>query len=89
MKVVGPPESKGILNPSKGDTARIYFKGSDVGSFECRVFTLSGRQVWGTSMDDVSEGMFEWVPADAASGGYVVYVQGPGINAKKKIAIIK
>jgi hypothetical protein len=89
IKIVGPPEGKGIINPSKGDTARIYFKGSGVGKFEARIFTLTGRQVWDSVQDNVSEGMFEWAPTDMPSGGYVAYVNGPGLKAKKKLAIIK
>ncbi len=89
IKVIGPAGSKGIINPNKGDMAKIYFKGAGAGRYECRVFSLTGAMVWETSMDSSGVGMFEWKPQDAASGGYVVYVKGPGLNAKEKLAIIK
>jgi len=89
LKIVGSAEGRGTVNPDKGDTAKIFFKGSGTGLYECRVFAVSGEMVWSDSKDGISEGYFEWLPRNMASGVYVAYVKGPGISAKKKIVVIR
>jgi hypothetical protein len=71
IKIIGSSSGRGTINPDKGETARIYFKGSGTGTFECRIFSLTGELVWQNSMDNISQGMFEWMPKNMASGGYV------------------
>jgi hypothetical protein len=89
IRIVGSSKWRGVINPDEGETAKIYFKGSNVGKFEVKIFTLTGELVWEQSMDNVSEGMFEWSPKNVASGGYIVYLKGPGVNVNKKIAILR
>jgi hypothetical protein len=89
IKIVGSAKWRGAVNPDEGDTAKIYFVGSATGTFEVKIFTLTGELVWEDKMDNVQQGMFEWWPRDVASGGYVVLVRGPGLNAKKKMAILR
>lgn len=89
MKVVGSTESRGAVNPDKGETARIYFRATDMGRYECRIFLLTGELVWQDTKENVSQGMFEWLPKDMASGGYIVQIKGPGFNMRKKIAVIR
>jgi hypothetical protein len=89
VRIVGSAKWRGVINPDAGETAKIYFKGSGNGKFEVKIFTLTGELVWEQTMENVSEGMFEWVPKDVASGGYIVYVTGPGLNTNKKIAILR
>jgi hypothetical protein len=87
--IIGPAESKGVIYPDRGDNAQIFFKATAVGKVECTIFTLSGRVVWNNTMDNVQEGSFEWSPQGIASGGYVALVKGPGLNVKKKIAVMR
>ena len=89
MKVVGPAASKGVINPNNGDKAQIFFTGTAVGTFKCRIFNNTGDMVFETSQDGVNAGVFEWVPEDIASGIYVVSVEGPGLKIKKKLAIVR
>jgi hypothetical protein len=89
MKVVGSTLGKGTINPDKGDTAKIYFKGHTTGTYELRIFTMSGTLVWNESQENLQEGMFEWKPNNMASGTYVAQIAGPGINSRKKIIIIR
>lgn len=87
-KVIGSKDGRGVINPDKGGTAKIYYKGSEAGEFTCKIFTLTGDLVWERSQDD-AEGMFEWVPKNIASGTYVVFVNGPGVKVNKKVIIIR
>jgi hypothetical protein len=85
IKVVGSSESKGVIYP--GGKAQIYFKGTAAGKYTCMIFKLNGQLVWQSTMGNISEGIFEWLPGDAAQGGYVAVIKGPGFNIKKKIAV--
>ena len=87
--VIGSTKNKGVVNPDQGDTAKIFFKGIQTGKYECRIFTLTGELVWQDTVDNVSSGIFEWIPKDIASGGYIASVIGPGVNEKKKIAVLR
>jgi hypothetical protein len=89
IKVIGSVSGRGAINPDKGETAKIFFKANDTGKVELRIFTLTGELVWETTMDNVKEGAFEWVPRNIASGIYIAHIKGPGINTKKRIAILK
>jgi len=89
IKIIGGSESKGTVNPDKGEKASISFKGNSIGKFECKIFTLIGEPVWEDTKENVSEGMFEWFPENIASGVYVVSIKGPGVKVYKKIVIIR
>jgi PKD repeat protein len=89
IKVIGSASGRGTINPDKGETAKIFFKASNTGKVELRIFTLTGELVWETAMDNVKEGAFEWVPRNIASGVYIVHIKGPGIKTRKRIAILK
>jgi hypothetical protein len=89
IKIIGSASGQGTINPDRGDTAKIFFKARDTGKVELRIFTLTGELVWETSMDNVKEGAFEWVPKNIASGIYIAQVKGPGINTRNRIAILR
>jgi hypothetical protein len=90
IKVVGSTAGRGTVNPSKGEAARIYFSGKEAGGYTCRIFTMTGEQVWTDSRDNTQTGMFEWPAKDTASGTYIVMVKGPaGFKVTKKIIILK
>ncbi len=89
IKILGSAAGRGTVNPDSGDVAKIYFKGDSVGRFEMRIFTIGGKQVHEDTMEGVSEGIFEWLPKDMASGTYIVYIKGPGISAKQKLMVIR
>lgn len=89
IKVIGSSQEKGGINPDKGDTAKIYFKGTDSGRFELRVFSNTGDIVWEDHKENAKEGMFEWFPVNMAAGIYTAHIKGPGINSKKKIAVVR
>lgn len=89
LKVMGSSAGRGTVNPDKGESSRIYFKGSETGVFECRIFTLLGDVVWEDKKSGVTDGTFEWIPRSIASGTYIVNVKGPGINDTKKISILR
>jgi hypothetical protein len=88
-RVIGSTAGKGTINPAKGETAKIEFKGTGTGKFSCKIFNLSGDILWEQEQDNISEGTFEWVPGNIASGIYVVYIKGPGLKLHKKVAILK
>jgi hypothetical protein len=89
VKIIGPAETRGVVCPSRGDCAKIQFNSSAQGMFECKIFDLSGKLVYETSMNNVCAGTFEWFPKDVHSGGYIAEIKGPGIDVKKKIAVLK
>jgi hypothetical protein len=89
VRVIGSTGGRGTVNPDKGETAKIFFRGTASGRFECRIIALTGELVWEDAKDGVSEGIFDWAPRDIASGIYVVSVKGPGISASKKVSILR
>ncbi len=89
VKVVGPEERKGVINPDKGDKAEIYFKGEKAGKFTLRIYTLLGELIYEETKDSLAEGKFSWIPGDIASGTYIVSIEGPGVKIHKKVAILR
>ncbi|MEW6557134.1 MAG: hypothetical protein AB1349_07250 [Elusimicrobiota bacterium] len=89
IKIIGGTESKGTVNPDKGENVKIDFRSDTVGKFECKIFTLTGELVYEETKDNMSSGRFEWIPKDIASGIYVVSIKGPGVNVHKKVAILR
>jgi PKD repeat protein len=89
IKIIGPAAGRGTVNPDRGESARIFFKGNATGGYELRIFTLTGDLVWQDRKDNVSQGIFEWQPRDVASGVYIADVRGPGLNARQKIAVLR
>ncbi|MHB9155080.1 MAG: choice-of-anchor Q domain-containing protein, partial [Endomicrobiales bacterium] len=89
MKVIGSKDGQGTVNPGRGESAWIYFQGSETGNYKCRILTLTGEQVWDKDLTGVDRGMIEWSPRDIASGVYIVHLRGPGINVSKRVAILR
>jgi hypothetical protein len=89
VKVVGSAPGRGTVNPDRGETPKVYFRGTARGRFECRIFTVTGEQVWQATQDGVQEGTFDWPAAGIASGIYTAHIKGPGIDASRKIAILR
>jgi hypothetical protein len=89
MKVLGSAAGRGTVNPDKGETARIYIKGSKTGKYELRIFTLQGELIWEDNKDNVREDVFEWLPRDMASGTYIARITGPSFDARKKIIVVR
>jgi len=89
IKVVGSASGRGTVNPDRGETPKVYYKGTARGRFECRIFTLTGELVWENAQDNVQEGTFDWPATGVASGIYTAHVRGPGIDTYKKIAILR
>lgn len=87
--VIGSAEGRGAVNPDQGQSAMIYFFAAQAGRVECRIFNLAGEIVWRAEQEDVHAGVFEWKAVETAPGIYIVLIKGPGLNAKKKIAILK
>ncbi len=86
---------KGYINIAKGEEATIYFKTAGSGEIKLRVYTLRGQLIWKKSKEsDGEEDFIIWDGKNSegtvvASGVYVIFIEGPGINTTKKIAIIK
>ncbi|MEW6517148.1 MAG: S8 family serine peptidase [candidate division FCPU426 bacterium] len=87
--VLGSALGRGTVNPSLGDTVKIYYQAAGIGLVECRVLNLNGVLIWKETREHTQSGMFEWRAREAAPGIYIAVVQGPGLHAHKKIAIIR
>ena len=86
---------KGYVNPDKGEQATIYFKANSAGKINIKVFTLRGQLVWERTKETTGERDFiVWSGKNCdgigvPSGIYLIYINGPGINITKKVAILK
>jgi len=92
IKVVIPDGAgeKGTYNPDSGKPISIGFKGSTPGKFHLRVLTPAGNQIFEQIKDvDSAEGWFDWLPGKIPSGVYIVYIEGPGVKMRSKIAILR
>ncbi len=88
--------ANGYANPNKGENTLIGLLPSGSGTIEVKVYTLSGELVWETSVIGTANNTttLSWNGKNsdgitAASGIYLMRVTGGGIDAKKKVAIIK
>lgn len=54
-----------------------------------KLIATSGDIVWEDYKESIKEGAFEWFPGDKASGIYTAHIKGPGINSRKKIAVVR
>jgi len=85
----------GYVNPLKGEVAKIHFWPSVPGTVNVEIFTLIGLLVWEKSKEVLGiQDFIEWDCRNTendivASGIYIVYVEGPGIRATKKVAVLK
>ena len=85
---------KGYVNPGKGEEAKIHFQPNGAGTVKVKIFTLRGLLVWEKSKSVFGyQDFIEWNCRNkendvVASGVYAVYVEGPGIKATKKVAIL-
>jgi len=85
----------GYVNPLKGEVAKIHFWPSAAGTVNVEIFDLIGLLVWEKSKDVLGvEDVIEWNCRNdkndvVASGIYLVFIEGPGIKATKKVAVLK
>ena len=89
LRVIGAAAGRGTVNPDRGESAKIYYRGDSDGRFELRIFTLAGELAWEDAQTGAREGMFEWKPSGMGSGIYTAHVKGPGVNMRKKIAVLR
>ena len=86
---------RGYVNPKRNEKAKIHFQPSGAGRVNVKIYTLRGLLVWeGTKSVSGVQDLIEWNGRNkenkvVASGIYVVYVEGPGIKATQKVAILK
>lgn len=86
---------KGYVNPRKNEKAKIHFQPSGAGRVNVKIYTLRGLLVWeGSKSVSGYQDFIEWNCKNkendvVASGIYVVYIEGPGIKATKKVAVLK
>lgn len=88
--------ANGYTNPSLNETALIGLRPSQSGRIELKVYTLSGTLVWETTATGSAnqQTLVNWDGKNSdgntvTSGIYLVHVSGGGIDAKKKVAILK
>ncbi|OGR83091.1 MAG: hypothetical protein A2901_02600 [Elusimicrobia bacterium RIFCSPLOWO2_01_FULL_54_10] len=86
----------GYTNPSKGELVRITLKPTSAGVINLKIYSLSGDLVHESSLAATAgaQPTETWNGNNkdgkgVSSGIYVLHVEGGGLNAKKKIAIIK
>lgn len=93
VKILGG--KKGYINPMQGENATILFKAAAPGVVTIKIYTTAGLLVWETSKDtDGNEDSITWNCTNSkkyivSSGIYILHINCPGIDLKKKIAIVK
>ncbi|MFW6134955.1 MAG: two-component regulator propeller domain-containing protein [Elusimicrobiota bacterium] len=86
---------EGYINPSKQETAKIYFKAASSGLVKIKIFDIRGNLVWkDEKTTDGKRDYIEWqgnnyLSEIVSSGVYLVSVQGPGIDSIAKIAVLR
>ena len=94
IKIIGGEE--GYVNPAKNEVAKIVLTPATSGAVEIKIYTLRGDLVW-EKTETLSVGekrIAEWNcknkdGEEVVAGIYLVYVKGAGIEAKKKVAVLK
>ncbi|MBA3065417.1 T9SS type A sorting domain-containing protein, partial [bacterium] len=80
----------------KGESASIILKPAVSGAVKIKIYNLKGQLVWDETKDVFAgvQDVVSWAckntsNKDVASGIYIVYIKGAGIDVKKKIAVVK
>lgn len=93
VKILGG--KKGYVNPTQGEEVKIFFKAAAPGRVTIKIYTMSGLLVWETSKytygndDSITWNCTNRKKNVVSSGSYILYINCPGIDLKKKIAIVK
>ena len=93
VEIRGGPN--GYVNPAIGESAQIYFNAEDAGTVKIKIFTITGSFVWEASKEtDGNNDSVTWDCKNSdnntvASGVYIVYTDGPGIDSIEKIPVLK
>ncbi|MBN2407293.1 MAG: hypothetical protein JXJ19_06325 [Elusimicrobia bacterium] len=94
VKITGGEE--GWVNPLDGEESRIIFRTPKSGKVNIYLYTASGRLVWEKKLDAVSGAYCDvgWACRNmsdemVSSGIYIVHISGAGMDAVKKIAVVK
>ena len=84
------------INPGRGEKADISVCPAENGAVSVRVFSTGGRLLWEAHRDASAGSVLniEWSGTNSggqtlASGVYIVVVRGAGINARRKICIVR
>ncbi len=84
------------INPGRGEKADISVCPAENGAVSVRVFSTGGRLLWETHRDASAGSVLniEWSGTNSggqtlASGVYIVVVRGAGIDARRKICIVR
>lgn len=87
---------KGYVRIGAADRLTIRFRPTDTGEVTVRIYTVRGAKVWEGRADGIAGqmGSCVWPCTDSnnalvAAGVYVVAVKGPGIDVKRRIAVVK
>jgi len=88
VRLVGGGQGYAHLN--RGERVRIAFRPDGDGEVSVQVFTLRGSRVWETTTA-AAAGVTRSVEWDAppAAGVYIVHMKGPGIDVRRRIAIVR
>ncbi len=91
IKVIGG--ENGYVNPDKNEQAKIIFNAKQSGNVKVKIYTLSGQLVKEISQD-VKEGIntVYWNGLNkenkkVATGIYIVFINGAGIDTSSKVAV--
>jgi DNA-binding beta-propeller fold protein YncE len=94
VKIQGGEE--GYINPDRGDKARVVMNPSSSGTIKIKVYNMMGRlvneftqEVVGNTTNIISWDCKNSKDEYVTSGIYIMVIEGCGINAKKKIAIVR
>jgi hypothetical protein len=87
---------RGYVRLNEAGRLTVRFRPTGTGDVAVRVYTVRGAKVWERVIPGVAGqlGTCEWTCTDAnnalvASGVYVVTVKGPGLEVKRRIAVVK
>ena len=92
-----PKKLRGTVNPDNNESVGIVWTpdtsmSSYIGKkFNIKIFTLKGELVeeFSKMPQAADDTWIKWTPKDIASGIYIVYIKGPGIEIKKKVAVLR
>ena len=85
-----------VFNPSHGQKTTIKYEVQNSGHVTLRLYTVSGNFIATLFDGDVpaGKGSLDWGGVNVngrvvASGVYLLYMSGPGINKTQKIVVVK
>jgi hypothetical protein len=88
IRVVTLSHRQRMINPLRGESAVIYYKGKAAGRYLCQIRDPAGALVWKNTRGGGNEGACVWKPRTGDAGLYRIVVRGPDMERTDGVMVM-